>query len=191
MNVLNHAYLPAGFHFNLVENLTILEPSWRNVSSEGDTEYDMKSKLRRGNYTDLNLYITSIAAGEGDQQILGYASVHPQTRRMPPLLTLSRTFPERPSKRAFELDGVVIHPGTLPGGSLDKVNGGITLVHEVGHWLSLFHTFEAHGNDTNLGGCYGQGDYIFDTPAEASSASGCPVVRNQINGTPRESGPES
>jgi hypothetical protein len=57
-------------------------------------------------------------------------------------------------------DGVVLHVNTVPGD---------TLVHEVGHWLGLFHTF--------LDGC-NDGDEVTDTPAEASPASGCPTGRN-------------
>jgi pappalysin-1 len=75
------------------------------------------------------------------------------------------------------LDGVVIDPIALPGGN-PEYGLGITAVHEVGHWLSLFHTFESHGNETKMAGCYGDGDFLEDTPAEASPAFGCQKVRN-------------
>jgi hypothetical protein len=68
------------------------------------------------------------------------------------------------------LHGVVLHYGSLPGGPVAYYNLGGTLPHEVGHYLGLYHTFQ--------NGCVAPGDFVDDTPFEATPNTGCPTSRN-------------
>jgi len=118
---------------------------------DSPAELNSKSALRRGGGAEtLNFFITKLSSG-----LLGWA-----------------TFPIYASSELV-YDGVVVDFNTLPGGSTAKYNLGDTAVHEIGHWLGLYHTFQ--------GGCKvgeGAGDGVEDTPAEKSPAFGCPTGRN-------------
>lgn len=99
----------------------------------------------------LNIWLCNLTGG-----LLGYAT-------FPSSLALQPT-----------LDGVVCLYSTLPGSTAAPYNKGRTATHEVGHWLNLYHTFQGGCARSETNG----GDLVADTPAEKSSAFGCPTGRN-------------
>jgi hypothetical protein len=112
-----------------------------------ENEKAMKTALRRGGPGTLNLYTAAVGS-----DVLGFS-----------------TFPQWYA-RHMKLDGVVIDYRSLPGGLYQHFNRGYTAVHEVGHWLGLFHTFE--------NGCDAPGDAVPDTPYEAVPTDGCPWYKD-------------
>lgn len=82
------------------------------------------------------------------------------------------------------LDGIVVRHDIV-GDNLAGVapyDEGETLVHEVGHYLDLYHTFEGGCASPNSA-CNLTGDKVCDTPPAATSVFGCPAFLNSC-GTP-------
>ncbi|WP_238581010.1 zinc metalloprotease [Streptomonospora alba] len=134
-----------GFGFRLADLTRTADDAW--FEDFGAHEDEIKSGLHQGGAGTLNLYITRL--GEG---VLGQA-------------TFPQEYPDDPDN-----DGVAVDHRTVPGGGREGFDLGYTAVHETGHWLGLFHTFQ--------NGCTDPGDYVDDTPYEAEQSSGCPEGRD-------------
>jgi hypothetical protein len=160
LNVLNKAYsgsqsrnntaTPFAFYLDSFDRVT--NPRWETSSTGSPAQAAMRRALHVGGPEDLNLYFSRPADSQAKGVVLGWSSMAWDATRYP------------------RQDGVTIHQGSLPGGSLAHYNRGDTTVHEVGHWLGLLHTFE--------GGCSGSNDLVDDTPAEAAPSSTCDISKN-------------
>lgn len=102
----------------------------------------VKPKLAKDRTKYLNFYVGPLKGG-----LLGYAAF--------------------PWDAKFEdrLDGVVMSDDAMPGGRHKGFNTGRVAVHELGHWLGLYHTFQD--------GCSGSGDDVASTPAHPKPNRGC------------------
>jgi hypothetical protein len=123
INVLNAAYAPWGWSFNLVSVDRTTNSTWFNSCDSSSVEAQIKSALRVGTADDLNIYTCKPGGG-----LLGWA-----------------TFPSWYAGNPTD-DGVVLLYSSLPGGSAAPYNLGDTGTHEVGHWMGLYHTFQGGCN---------------------------------------------
>ena len=126
---------------------------WYHAYFNGPRDQRMKRRLHRGNARTLNIYING--GGPTGFPVLGWSRFPWQYAANP------------------RLDGVSVNVAAMPGGQAVGYNLGDSLVHETGHWLGLFHTFQ--------GGCSTQGDLVADTAAEAEPSYYCETTRDSCS----------
>ncbi len=126
-------------------------------SLTNDADDNVKALSWWNNTKYLNIWTVKSIAGSSGGTILGYSQF--------------------PGGGAASTDGVIIRNdcvgriGTEPGNGFGEY--GRTLTHEIGHSLSLFHTFQS--------GCNG-GDQVGDTPPAATANYGCVLTTNSCSG---------
>jgi hypothetical protein len=176
IDALNVGFAGTGFVFELAANTETVQPEWWNLISAngaepryfrgGGKEVNMKRLLADDDPATLEVYSASLG-----QFLLGWAY-------FPSDFTAESTLELGTLQRYF--DGVVIDFRTLPqpAGNTEgdtrvfrdgTYEEGDTLTHEVGHWLELYHTFQGGCDDSDDGG-----DFISDTPTEATPNFLCP-----------------
>ena len=100
----------------------------------GDYETEMKSSLAIDPAHNMNVYSANL-----QDNLLGWAQ-----------------FPWWYDENSY-MHGFVMHYGSFPGGNIENYDEGDVAIHEGGHCLGLYHTFQ--------GGC-SDGDDVEDTPAQ-------------------------
>lgn len=169
LDVMNKGYAGTGFSFELKDTDYTVNDEWAAIDVTGSDDsvmMEMKNKLRKGTYSELNVYfISELANG-----ILGMCEF--------PTKEIDTSDPT-----SYAFDGCLVHGGTLPGSDEfpGKFDQGYTAVHEVGHWFGLFHVFQGSS-------CSSDGDLVADTPFQSSATSGCPTNKDSC---PNSAGKDS
>jgi hypothetical protein len=153
--------------------IVVLNRNFAGVPGGANTEYtfSLASVDRTDNNTWFNMEYGSNAENKAKRALaidvphrLNVYSCNPPSGIN--WATFTRFWTERDPRH-----GVVLHYGNLPGSYSAPFNTGDLAVHEVGHYLGLYHTFQ--------GGCNPPGDEVADTPDEGVSAgSSCPNGRD-------------
>ena len=123
-----------------------------------DPSFDTSGHCKTENYLEIAEYTPSDTSVVHvfictDQQYIGWSYLPSSTREG--------------SKQSM----VVIHPDTIPGGKMQNRNLGYTLVHELGHYFNLKHTFTRNS-------CGRMDDGCGDTPAQSTPNMACSVNRD-------------
>jgi Pregnancy-associated plasma protein-A len=148
---MNAAFSDTVFIFELKQVQRVENPTWYHLEV-ASSEKAAKQALRNDGPSTLNFYTGY--TGDPDENgsvVTGWIS----------------DFPD--DSIGWE-DGIVVRWSMIPA-STTSVSAKSTAIHETGHWLGLYHTFQGRcgtGNNTT------SGDRVADTWAEYRSARGCP-----------------
>ncbi len=175
IDILNYYFYDYGITFCLAKkngiNQSVSGISRYFSNALTDNDYSEASQLNNlfqyyPNDRYLKIFVVRDIVGTGSGSVQGYA-----------------TFPNS----STNFDGIVMKASAF--GNIATCNctnlasyseNGKILVHEVGHYLGLYHTFEG-GCPSSNSSCDSSGDFICDTPPVGLPNSGCP---NSIGNCP-------
>lgn len=145
-------------HFDFtVMNVTRTQNSALYINENDDDAAKMVKSLRKGGFDTLNIFVAA------PPSYWGWALTPP-------------SWDVRDDPSALSQDYVLLHKESFPRDSYYDWVKGYTALHEIGHWLGLYHTFQ--------NGCGSVGDGMDDTAAERVQAVGCPKGRDTCPNDP-------
>lgn len=181
----------AGIQFCLA-NLPMGVPNWTNSAEPGVMRYSLAPAQQ-------NVLFQNVNSLNGMNQL--HSITHPTTSHFPyqnylniwvvQSITDNQSgyiagFSPRPLTPFSPLDGVIIRaeffgdnvtpPNNFPLNP--NANTGTIMVHELGHYFSLWHTFENGCLGLNPWDCFSAGDAICDTPADTMDNTALCVPHN-------------
>lgn len=160
LNNLNAAFAGTGFSFYLAKLDYTNNRKWHeSCGFLTANEKAMKKRLAYYPAQVLNIYSCKPTGKGIPSGIIGFAY-----------------FPWMLPESSY-MQGVVIHPGTLPSGAgiPNYDYYGLNAVHETGHWLGLLHTFHP-GSVGSPSNCSEPGDEVDDTPVQNLPTGQCVQV---------------